>query len=135
MNPLRYVGHQLGRFALWVDRCFNWGTGKSDKLWSDKGGNTNETISHTLGLEEAEKLYMLVAAFGEEEVFGYKDISIDGDHLLGELSSDLCDFFQKWHALRSITWDRDNAKELETKCPGIRDLVTRFLEAKGIKED
>lgn len=134
MNPLKKIGSYFGKGAIWFDRMVNWTIGRWDKMWSDKGGNTNETISHTLGLEEAEKLFMLVAAFGEAEVFGYKDISIDGDHLLGELSSDLCDFFQRWHALRSITWDRDNAKELEKKCPGIRDLVTRFLASKGITE-
>ena len=134
MNPLKKIGSWIGKGALWFDRFCNWTIGKWNKAWSDKGGNTNETISHTLGLEEAEKLFMLVKAFGEAEVFGYKDISIDGDHMLGELSSDICDFFQKWHALRSITWDRDNAKDLEKKCPGIRDLVTRFLAAKGITE-
>lgn len=126
------ISSYLGKPVIWFDRFCNWTVGKWNKVWSEYGGNTNETISHTLGLEEAEKLWKLRKVFGDA-VFNIKDIQIDDEHLLGEFSSDLCDFFQKWHALRSINWDKRNAKQLCQKYPGIKELVDRFLTIKGIR--
>lgn len=123
----------IGKPAIWFDRFCNWTIGKWNKVWSSWGGNKNETISHTLGLEEAERLWNLHKVFGNA-VFGMEDIPIDKEHLLGEFSSDLCDFFQAWHALRSINWNRTNAKMLCQKYPGIKELVAQFLEHKGVKE-
>lgn len=123
----------LGKPIIWFDRFVNWTAGRCRWIWSSFGGETNETISHTLGLEEAEKLYKLHAVLGDL-VFGIKDIPIDSEHIIGELSSDLCDFFQKWHALRAINWDKRNAKGLCQKYPGIKELVEKFLRLKGIRE-
>lgn len=123
----------FGKIAIWFDRLCNYTIGKINKVWSEQGGKSNQTISHTLGLEEAKQLWVLYRAFGDA-VFDMKDIPIEGEHLLGELSSDICDFFQKWHALRSINWAKDNAKALQQRCVGIKELVERFLDYKGIKD-
>lgn len=95
-------------------------------IWSSWGGWENSTISHTLGMEELSVLYRQVhqgIPFSE-----IKDLKISFDHPLGEFSSDLCDIFQPWHALRSIRW----TKKIEKQFPGGKQLVYDFLKSKGI---
>jgi hypothetical protein len=129
MNALRAIGHYLGKSVIWFDRAVNWTVGRCSRLWSDYGGETNETISHTLGLEEAEALYkcwLLGIPLAR-----IKDVHIEDKHRLGEFSSDLCDLFQRYHALRSINWKKEPA--LQAKYPGIRDVVEYYLRSKGVK--
>lgn len=135
----------LGRIVIWYDRANNWGLGRihinNHWLWSRYGGQTNETISHTLGLEELnvlikETLEGMSRGLTEEQIFAsIGDIKIDKRMLIGEFSSDLCDIFQSWHALRSIDWKRKNAQQILKTYPDARNLVKRFLKSKGIKED
>lgn len=128
-----YAGHTV----IWFDRFCNWSAGRvrcgKYYIWSRWGGATNETISHTLGLEEAEWLMVRYLKVGDA-IFKIDDIPINSCAILGELSSDLCDIFQPWHALRSIHWDRKNAQTLLTKYPGIDKVVKDFLKSKGITD-
>ena len=144
MNFFQHLFSDIGKIVIWYDRANNWGPGRihigSYWLWSRFGGNTNETISHTLGLEELlvlidEVLEGLARGLTEEQIFSsIGDIVIDRKMLIGEFSSDLCDIFQPWHALRSINWDKKNAQKILRQYPDSRSLVERFLLSKGIKE-
>ena len=130
MNIFRKAGRYIGQSVIWFDRFINYTIGKCRYIWSDYGGKSNETISSTLGAEEAEALYKLwVAGIPYDQI---KDVLIEDKHILGEFSSDLCDLFQRYHALRSITWRKE--KTLLTKYPGIDKVVTDFLLSKGIKD-
>jgi hypothetical protein len=133
MKPGKY----LGQAVIWFDRFVNWSVGRirfrKYYVWSRWGGATNETISHTLGLEEAVWLWREHQRIGDR-VLRVDDIPIDSAMILGELSSDLCDIVDPWHALKSIGWKKDSAVELMGKYPGIKDLVERFLRHKEIKD-
>lgn len=135
MIVLDKIGNAVGKAVIWFDRFCNWTLGKvrfgKYYVWSKWGGATNETISHTLGLEEAEWLMKRYLQVGDS-IFEIHDIPIHSEAILGELSSDICDVFQPWHALRSINWNKPNAKSLMAKYPGIDAVVAEFLEHKGI---
>lgn len=111
---------------IWFDKFVNFSVGWWYRLWSHFGGKKNETISSTLGAEEAEQLYLLwIAKVPFEKI---KDLEIPPEHIIGEFSSDLCDLFQRWHALRSIDWRKE--KILKQKYPGIEEVVEQFLKEK-----
>lgn len=129
MNIFKKIGKSLGKAAIAFDEWCNGTIGKCKKVWSDFGGSKRETISSTLGIEEAIALYAYWKKGGD--LARLTDVEIEDKHLLGEFSSDLCDVFQDWHALRSINWKRH--PELEKEYPGIRVLVDTFLESRGIK--
>ncbi len=134
MNVLKAAGHYLGRFALWIDRVLNWGPGRRKEVWSDYGGNTNETISLTLGAEEAKGIWVLHQDIGDK-VYDLTDIEIDSEHILGEPSSDLCDAFEPYHALKCINrnWRSKTGKKLLLECPGVDLMVVKFLKRRGVK--
>lgn len=134
MNVLKKIGQQLGRFALWADRVLNWSLGRREEVWSDYGGNTNETISLTLGAEEAKTMWVLYQDIGEK-VYDLTDIEIDSEHILGEPSSDLCDSFEPYHALKCINrnWKSETGKKLLLECPGADSMVATFLKRRGVK--
>ncbi len=143
MNLFRHIFSDIGKIVIWYDRANNWGPGRlhigSHWLWSRFGGKTNQTISHTLGLEELlvlidEVLEGLARGLTEDQIFAsIGDLKIDRKMLIGEFSSDLCDVFQPWHALRSINWDKKNARKILSQYPDAKSLVVRFLRFKGIK--
>ena len=130
MNLFKKIGKGFGQAVIWFDRFVNWTIGRLPSVWSDYGGRTGETISSTLGLEEAVRLWYLYQDMGDK-VYGLTDIEIEDKHLLGEFSSDLCDVFQKYHALQSINWKKN--KKIMVQYPGIKALTGKFLAAKGIK--
>lgn len=120
---------------IWFDKFVNFAVGWWDKVWSSYGGKKNETISLTLGAEEAEVLWKLYKQIGDK-VYELDDIQIDDEHKLGEFSSDLCDVVQPYHALRCIShnWRSKTGKEVLLKCPGADLIVDKFLDSKGIKD-
>lgn len=133
MNILNKIGSCIGQIGIFIDRMFNDTVGESDDVWSEYGGKTNETISLTLGAEEAKWLYQRFQEIGEK-VYEVKDIPIDREHILGEFSSDLCDQFEPWHALKCINrnWKSRTGKQLLLECPGVDWLVHEFLRRKHI---
>ncbi len=126
MNPiLRFLRDYL-------DKPVNWLLGWTG-IWSSSGGDLHETISSTLGAEECENLYRLYKQGKPLNQITEDEIQDPfTEHPLEEFSSDLCNCFQKYHALRSIEWDKE--PDLEVKYPGIRLVVAQYLEMKGIKE-
>ena len=126
MKILNKIGNMSFKVAWGFDVLVNATIGKCKRLWSDTGG-TWRTISASMGDEEAKELYRLYHA--GHDISKITDLKIKSKHLIGEISSDLCDFFQPWHALRCIK----NWEKLEADRPGIKKLVKEFLAMKGIK--
>jgi hypothetical protein len=114
--------------ALGFDKLVNWTAGKWNRIWSDYGGEKGQTISSSLGAEEAEVLYK--AWVSGQDITKIDDIPIPMHHILGEFSSDLCDLFQRHHALRAIDWKYET--EIVSKYPGIKGIVDDYLKAKGV---
>jgi len=115
-----------------IDIFINYIIGRFKIFWSDYGGNKRQTISSSLGAEEAEVLYKEWKS--GVDITKIEDIEIPSEHLLGEFSSDLCDLFQRYHALRSIDWKKPEEKKLTQKYPGIEGVVSNYLKSKGIEE-
>ena len=143
-KPGKYTGQAVVWFDRFCNLCSRWVHTGKNFIWSRWGGNTNETISHTLGLEELLVLMRewssgIKAGKTEEEIFSnIKDLEIDSNMILGEPSSDLCDIVQPWHALRSIGKKKKSFEQFCRDYPEYAadawDVRCRFLAFKGIKD-
>lgn len=131
MNTADYIGHQAGRFVKFLDRAVNVCIGWCDAIWSSFGGKKNETISLSMGAEEGKELVILYRKIGDK-VYDLNDIVISPDHILGEPTSDFCDKWEPYHALKCLNrnWKSRSAKELLRDYPEAKLIVPKFLKRK-----
>lgn len=86
----------------------------------------NETISSKMGKEQAVRLYL--EWDGRSKTY-YPFISLH--HPLGQAATALCEACQRYHGLRSISWNR--GVDIEKGRPGIRKKVQDYLDMHGVK--
>lgn len=123
MNFLKRIASGAGKFVIGFDIF----TGNILPRWLFSGfakRDPNETISSKLGKEQAVLLYN---EWDKSSKTYYPFIPLH--HPLGQISAALCECFQHYHALRSITWDC--GVDIERGRPGIKGEVQVYLKMHG----
>ena len=122
---LKRIASGAGKFWIGVDI----GLGNALPQWMFSGfkkRDKNESISSALGKEQAVILY---TEWDKRSKDYYPMIPLS--HPLGQVATALCECFQHYHGLQSITWDK--GVDIQKGRQGIKGLVEVYLKLHGVK--